>query len=99
LSLLAAGAAEPDVLAFKLSDAESMSAVRRALATVFPLYRHSAGLLAIDVLDIPGATVAQIEEGGAAAASGLVPGEVITSANSRPIRSVADFEAALAALP
>jgi hypothetical protein len=99
LSLLAAGAAEPDVLAFKLSDAESMSAVRRALATVFPLYRHSAGLLAIDVLDIPGATIAQIEQGGAAAAGGLVPGEVITSANGRPVRSVADLESALAALP
>jgi hypothetical protein len=99
LSLLASGAAEPDVLAFKVSDAESMSAVRRALATVFQLYRHSAGLLAIDVLDIPGATVAQVEPGGAAAAAGIVPGEVITSANGRPVRSVADLEAALAALP
>jgi hypothetical protein len=99
LSLLAAGAAEPDVLAFKLSDAESMSAVRRALATVFPLYRHSAGLLAIDVLDIPGATIAQIEPGGAAAAGGLVPGEVITSANGGPVKSVADLETTLAGLP
>jgi PDZ domain/PEGA domain len=99
LSLLAAGSAEPDVLAFKVSDAESMSAVRRALATVFPLYRHSAGLLAIDVLDIPGATVALVEPGGAAAAGGLLPGEVITSANGRPVKSVADLEAALAALP
>lgn len=99
MSLLAAGSAEPDVLLFKLSDAESMSAVRRALATPFPLYRHSAGLLAIDVLDLPGATIAQIEQGGAAAAGGLLPGEVITSANGRPIRSVADLEAALSALP
>jgi hypothetical protein len=98
LSLLAAGSAEPDVLAFKLSDAESMAAVRRALATVFPLYRHSAGLLAIDVLDIPGATIAQIEPGGAAATGGLTPGDIITSANGRAIKSVIDLEAALASL-
>jgi hypothetical protein len=98
LSLLAAGSAEPDVLAFKLSDAESMAAVRRALSTVFPLYRHSAGLLAIDVLDIPGATIAQIEAGGAAAAGGLAPGDIIVSANGKPVKSVLDLENVLATL-
>ena len=99
LSLLAAGSAEPDVLAFRLNDPESMAATRRALSTTFPLYRHSAGLLAIDVLDIPGATVAQVEAGGAGAAAGLVPGDLIVSANAQPVKSVTDLERVLGSLP
>jgi hypothetical protein len=98
LSLLAAGSAEPDVLSVKLNDGESMSAARRALSTTFPLFRQSIGILAIDVLDVPGATIASVEEGGAAGMAGLQPGEVVVGANAQPVRSVIDLERALAAL-
>ena len=98
LSLLASGSAEPDVLSIKLSDAESMAGARRALSTVFPLYRHSIGVLAIDVLDVPGATIAHVEAGSAAATAGLLPGVIIASANAQPVRSVTDLERALASV-
>jgi hypothetical protein len=98
LSLLASGSGEADVLAFKASDAESMATTRRALSSTFRLYRPSAGLLAIDVLDSPGATVAQVEAGGAAATAGIVAGDVIFAAGGQPVKAVADVERALAAL-
>ena len=99
ISLLAAGSAEPDVIQLKLTDGDSMAAARRALSTEISLYRHSIGVLAIDFLDMPGATIAHVEQTGTAAMAGLVPGDLITGANGQKVRSVNDFEKVLEALP
>ena len=46
-----------------------------------------------------GVLIARVERGGAAAAAGLEPGDVIHSVNRRRVRSVQDFEAAVENLP
>ena len=100
LSLLAAGSAEPDVLAFKLSDAESMAAVRRALSTVVSALspfggpardrraRHSRR-----------DRRAMIEPSGRRRGRRARAGDMIMSANGQPGESVPISRAVLAALP
>ncbi len=44
-----------------------------------------------------GVLVAEIEQGGAAWRAGLKPGQIITSVNRKPVRSVSEFKNAIAA--
>ena len=89
LALLAAGSARPDVLRWRPDDQESVDAVVRRLNARPSLTGASLGLLAIDVLETPGAIVAAVDSGGNASARSLQPGDVIVSAGGTPVTNVA----------
>jgi hypothetical protein len=91
--LLAAGSAEPDVLTLSLADNASQArAVERLSATPTLFVRQSLDNAFIDVDGTPGAVAVR-----AGAASGLAAGDVVTSAGGKPVASVADLRAAVAA--
>ena len=91
--LLAAGSAEPDVLTLSLADAATQGrAVDRLSATPTQLVSKSLDTTFIDVEGTPGAVVVRTNS-----ASGLAAGDVVTSAAGKPVASVADLRAAVAA--
>jgi hypothetical protein len=97
LSLLAAGSNDPDVLEVTLDNQDS---VRRAIAQLDRMpafFRPSIGMIAIDVADVAGVVVASVDPNGPAAKAGVKPGDVVVSANAKPIADVAALAAALAA--
>jgi len=95
LLFLAAGSGEPDLLTLSLTDSASQGRVLERLNAALPtLVRLSVNAAFIDVAGTPGAVVARAGEG-----AGLAPGDIITSAVGKPVASVADFQAALAAQP
>jgi hypothetical protein len=89
LTLLAPGSARPDVVRYRAGDPESIGAVVRRLDDAPPLTRVWLGLLPIDVLDV-GVVVGRVD--GALAAS-FRPGDVLTSADGKPLGTVADLRA------
>jgi hypothetical protein len=95
LLMMAAGSAEPDVLTFSLADTASQGrAVERLGASPAPLVQRSIDTAAIDVSGTPGAVVVRTTT-----TSGLAPGDVVTSAAGKPITSVAELKAVVAAQP
>ena len=95
LLFLAAGSGEPDLLTLSLTDSASQGRVLERLNAALPtLVRLSVNAAFIDVAGTPGAVVARAGEG-----AGLAPGDIITSAVGKPVASVADLQAALAAQP
>jgi len=96
LCLLAAGSGQPDVLEIAPDDPDSVRATLSRLDDMPQLFRPSAGLLAIDVLDVPGAIVAAVQPGGQAAAAGLAPGDAIVRVAGQPVNDAATFATVLA---
>ncbi len=98
LLLLAAGSGEPDLLTLSLTDSASQGLVLERLNAALPsLVRLSVNASFIDVAGTPGAPGAVVARAGEGA--GLAPGDIITSAVGKPVASVADLQAALAAQP
>jgi hypothetical protein len=81
ISLLAAGAGEPDVVSVTLESAESVNAAMARFDFVPALSRPDIGLLAADLADTPGPAVVRVEPGGAAQQAGVAVGSVIRSAD------------------
>ncbi|MBI2835030.1 MAG: PEGA domain-containing protein [Acidobacteria bacterium] len=98
VSILAAGSSQPDVLELRLDDPASRDRLIARLSDVPPLLRPSAGLVAIDVADVPGAVIITVEPNTDAATVGLVPGDVIQRANGQNITDASGFEKLLAGL-
>ncbi len=95
ITLLAAGAGEPDVVSLV---PERMDSVRAAMARfdfVPPLVRPTIGVLAIEAADVPGVVVARVDPGSAAEKAGLKPGDVITGADNQPTKAPGAFARAL----
>jgi hypothetical protein len=91
VSLLAAGAGEPDVVTFV---PERVDSVGRAIARfdfVPPLGRASIGALVVDVFDAGGPVVARVDAGSGAAKLGLAAGDIIKTADGQPVASVDAF--------
>jgi tetratricopeptide (TPR) repeat protein len=61
------------------------------------LYRPWTGLITVDTLLHEGAPVLRVVAGGPAAKAGLQPGEVVVSADGKPVKRTADLLAAVAA--
>ena len=93
LTILAAGSAEPDVIELSIEDGAAIAAALARLDALPAFDRPSAGLTAIDVLDVMGAVVAGVEADGGAARAGLVPGEVIVRAGGQPVADGSSFAA------
>lgn len=95
LLLLAAGSGVPDALTLHLTDPVSLDQVATQLGAPLPsLVRPSLDASLVDVTQVGGAAVVRAADG-----SGLSVGDVVTSANDRPVTSVADLRTALDALP
>jgi PDZ domain/PEGA domain len=97
LALSAPGGAEPDVLTVALDRPDSVRQALARLDTPLVVSRGSLGLLAIDVLDVKGAVVADVEPGEPAAGAGLKPGDVIESIGGKEVSSASELDALLAA--
>jgi hypothetical protein len=95
LTLLASGSGEPDVLELNLDRPDATAASLAHLDQVVPLFRPSVGLSTIDVLDVPGAVVVSVDADGAGAKAGVAAGDVIVTANGKPIASAGEFGAAV----
>jgi tetratricopeptide (TPR) repeat protein len=95
LSLLAAGAGEPDVVALLIDRAESVNEAIARLDYVPPLFRHGVGLTAIEVLDTTGLPIVAVDQTGPAARAGIRPGEIVINVDGKDVSTVADFERAL----
>lgn len=98
VSLLAAGASEPDVL--ELSLAEGLSPdVLREFDTPIEVERAGLDFIGVDIADVPGVAVVSVVPGGQAAQAGIGPGDVIVGVRDTTVASMSDLEKAVAALP
>jgi hypothetical protein len=91
ISLLAAGAGEPDVVSIL---PERVDSVNRAMARfdfVPPLVMNTVGLMAVEVTDAEGVIVASVEAGSAAAQAGLKAGDIITKADGQATKAPGVF--------
>lgn len=96
LGLIAPGGAEPDELILTPGQPESVKAVLDRLQAPMTFTRGSAGLVVIDVLDLQGAVVADVEPGSPADSAGFEPGDLIVQLDGMPLNSALDFETRLA---
>ena len=71
----------------------SNASARVAWAPCIARAIHSSG-----VLSRSGAVIVRVEDGGAAAASGLVPGDAVVSLNDDPVASVSELDTRLSTL-
>ena len=95
LSLLAPGSTEPDEFTVELDQPDSVKRALERLQTPLVLTRGSLGATVIDVLDVKGAIVMEVEAGQAAEAGGLAPGDLIHHLDGQPVDSALDLESKL----
>ncbi len=98
VSLLAAGATEPDVLEVSLGEALPAD-VLRDLDVPIDVQRTALDLTGVDIADIPGVAVVSVVPGGQAAQAGIAPGDVVVGVRDTAVASTADLEQAVDALP
>ncbi len=96
LALAVPGAANPDVLTVSLDDAASVQQAINRLDYPMVLMKASFGAALVDVLDVKGAVVLDVDAGQAAEKAGLKPGEVIQAVDGQSVSGVSDLEARLA---
>ncbi len=95
LALLTPGSTEPDEIVVILDQPESVKQALGRLQTPLVLTRGSLGATVIDVLDLKGALVMEVDAGQAAAEAGLVPGDLIQQLDGQPLDSALDLESKL----
>ncbi len=97
LTLLGAGIAEPDVIEVNLDQQDTVANAVAQIDQALSFLAPTIGLNAIDVVDVAGPVVVSVDAGGPAAQAGLQPGEVLVSADGKPVANVAALAAAVAA--
>lgn len=90
LHLLAAGNSTPDSKDVVFADSAAYRDFLAAVDRVVPLQRTWLGLITVDVKGLDGVSVLRVVSGSPAAAS-VQPGEILTSADGRPIAKTADL--------
>jgi hypothetical protein len=95
LALITPGSTDPDEIAVTLDQPESVKQALDRLQTPLVLTRGSLGATVIDVLDIKGAIVMEVDPGQAAAEAGLAPGDLIQQLDGQPVDSALDLESKL----
>lgn len=98
VALLTPGSTEPDELRFIIDQPESVKQALERLQAPLVLMRGSLGATVIDVLDVKGAVIIDVDPGLAAAEAGLAPGDVITQLDGQTVESALDLESKLASL-
>lgn len=98
LALLSPGSIDPDELTVVLDQPDSVKQALDRLQMPLVLTRGSLGASVIDVLDLKGAVVMEVDAGQAAAESGLVPGDVVQQLDGQAVDSALDLESKLGSL-
>ena len=96
LTLLGAGSGEPDVLELNLDQQDTVANAVALLDRAQSFLTPSIGLAAIDVVDLTGPVVVSVDGTGPAAQAGLVAGDLIVSADAKPVADAAAFAAVVA---
>lgn len=98
LALLTPGSTEPDEITVILDQPDSVKQALDRLQTPLVLTRGSLGATVIDVLDVKGAVVMEVDSGQAAAEAGLAPGDLVQQLDGQPVDSALDLESKLGSL-
>ena len=85
LSLLTSGSGTPDVIEVALDSPQSIAAAVERLDRRVDLTRPAPGIQVIDVADLPGAVIVGVDGKGPAAGSAARAGDVIVSADGKPV--------------
>lgn len=97
LTLLGAGIAEPDVIDINIDQPETIAAAIAQIDRPLAFLTPTIGVATIDVADLPGPVIATLDANGPAAQGGLQPGDIVVSADGRPVADAAALAAAVAA--
>ncbi len=97
LSLLSAGSAEPDVIEVNLDQQDTVAAAVGQFDRTLAFLTPSVGLTVIDVADGTGPVVVAMDANGPAAQAGLGVGDVVVSADAKPVADAAALLTALSA--
>jgi PDZ domain/PEGA domain len=96
IALAVPGALQPDVLTVVLDQSDSVQTAISRLDTPLVLSKPSLGLAVIDVLDVKGVVIVDLEAGQPGAQAGLKPGEILESVDGTSVTHAADLDARLA---
>jgi PDZ domain/PEGA domain len=96
LSLMAPGSTDPDEFTLVLDQPDSVKQVLDRLRTPLVFSRGSLGVTVIDVLDVKGAVVADLDPLAAAAEAGLAAGDIVVQLDGADVVSALDMESKLA---
>jgi hypothetical protein len=89
------GGASPDDLVVDLDRPDSVRQAVSRLDQPLTLSHATLGIASVDVLDVKGAVIVDVEAGKPGAAAGLKVGQIIESLDGQAITSVTDFETRL----
>lgn len=95
LSLLAAGAGEPDVVPVLVDRVDSVRSAVARFDFVPPLFKLSVGLTPAEVLDSEGLVVVRVEPGSAADQAGIRPGDTLVKADGQVMKEARQWRAVL----
>jgi hypothetical protein len=95
LALLTPGSTDPDEVPVVLEQPDSVKQALDRLQTPLVLTRGALGAALIDVLDVKGAVVAEVEAGQAAGEAGLAVGDIVQQLDGQPLESALDLEGRL----
>jgi hypothetical protein len=92
LALEVPGGAAPDTLTVVLDQPDSVRQVMSRLDAQLVLTHATLGVTTVDVLDVKGAVILDVEAGKPGAVAGLKAGEIVESLDGQTVTSVSDFE-------
>ena len=99
VALLAPGSTEPDEITVILDQPDSVKQALDRLQTPLVLTRGSLGASVIDILDVKGAIVMDVDAGQAAAEAGLAVGDLVQQLDGQTVESALDLESKLGSRP
>lgn len=96
LSLLSAGSAEPDVVEVNLDQQDTVANAIAQIDRTLSFLTPSIGLTTIDVADLTGPVVAAVDANGPGAKAGLQAGDIVVTADAKPVTDAAALMTAVA---
>ena len=85
VTLLAAGSGDPDVLDISMDNQDTINTAIARLDRGLNFFRPSIGLQAVDIADLEGPVIVNVDPNGFAAKAGVVQGDVLLRVNAQPV--------------
>jgi hypothetical protein len=85
VTLLAQGSGDPDVLDISLDSQDTINTAIARLDRGLSFFRPSIGLQAVDIADIEGPVIVEIDPTGFASKAGVVQGDILLKVNAQPV--------------